>query len=339
MIALLTASVSSSSICNAEERTPEKEDIKLVAPRQRSFTFEYGFEISGTGDKKARVWLPIAQNGMHQEVKDIQYEVPAKMQFGADERFGNKIAYFETEPSKNGSVRGKITYRVLRREAKGLQQAWKTGVSVTSALEKFLLANRNVPVKDLPLPERDQLKLRSGSNIDRARVIYNHVDSLVKYDKSKPGYGRGDVIWVCDSRTGNCTDFHSLFISLARQSQIPARFEIGFPLPPESGEGQIGGYHCWASFFGEGNRWISVDISEADKHPEMKHYYFGNLTENRIRFSVGRDIRLTPPQQGEPLNYFIYPYVEVDGQVLDRKNIKLDFRYRDATEKPAGDKG
>jgi hypothetical protein len=31
---------------------------------------------------------------------------------------------------------------------------------------------------------------------------------------------------------------------------------------------------------------------------------------------VGRDIRQDPPQQGEPLNYFIYPYAEVDGKPL-----------------------
>jgi hypothetical protein len=31
---------------------------------------------------------------------------------------------------------------------------------------------------------------------------------------------------------------------------------------------------------------------------------------------LGRDIRLDPPQQGGPLNYFIYPYAELDGKPL-----------------------
>ena len=81
-----------------------------------------------------------------------------------------------------------------------------------------------------------------------ARALYDLVDDHVRYDKSKPGYGNGDVLWVCDSRFGNCTDFHSLFISLARARGLPARFEIGFPLPPARGQGPIGGYHCWAFF-------------------------------------------------------------------------------------------
>jgi len=43
-----------------------------------------------------------------------------------------------------------------------------------------------------------------------------------------------------------------------------------------------------------------------------------------VKFSVGRDIRLDPPQQGEPLNYFVYPYAEVDGKPLASKFSFLD---------------
>ncbi|NIN98761.1 MAG: transglutaminase domain-containing protein, partial [Anaerolineae bacterium] len=65
-----------------------------------------------------------------------------------------------------------------------------------------------------------------------------------------------------------------------------------------------GGYHCWAKFFLPGAGWVPVDISEADKHPSKVDYFFGTICENRVAFSVGRDILLTPPQQGERLNYF-----------------------------------
>ena len=39
----------------------------------------------------------------------------------------------------------------------------------------------------------------------------------------------------------------------------------------------------------------------------------GALDENRLLFSVGRDLVL-PGMTGEPLNFFVYPYVEVDGE-------------------------
>ena len=93
--------------------------------------------------------------------------------------------------------------------------------------------------------------------------------------------------------------------------------------------GRIGGYHCWAQFHTKDNGWVPVDISEADKAPTKKDYFFGRLNENRINFSTGRDIELVPKQTGTPLNYFVYPYVEVDGKPYPKEKIKLSFFYKD----------
>jgi hypothetical protein len=62
------------------------------------------------------------------------------------------------------------------------------------------------------------------------------------------------------------------------------------------------------------NGWIPVDASEAWKHPDKRDYFFGAHHDNRLQLTVGRDIRLDPPQQGDALNYFIYPYAELDGK-------------------------
>jgi hypothetical protein len=61
----------------------------------------------------------------------------------------------------------------------------------------------------------------------------------------------------------------------------------------------------------------------------MKAYYFGNLTENRVTFTTGRDIQLVPKQDGEPLNFFVYPYVEVDGKAWPREKVQNRFAFRD----------
>jgi len=67
--------------------------------------------------------------------------------------------------------------------------------------------------------------------LDKARAIYDYVPSIMRYDKTGEGWGRGDAIYACNVKKGNCTDFHALFIGMARAAGIPARFEIGFPLP------------------------------------------------------------------------------------------------------------
>ena len=38
---------------------------------------------------------------------------------------------------------------------------------------------------------------------------------------------------------------------------------------------------------------------------------------------MGRDLVLKPRQSGEPVNFLIYPYVEVDGKPLRKEQIKL----------------
>ena len=92
---------------------------------------------------------------------------------------------------------------------------------------------------------------------------------------------------------------------------------------------------CWAWFHVDGQGWLPVDISEADKHPEMKSFFCGNLTPDRVTFSTGRDIQLVPASETKPLNYFVYPHVEVDGKQWPKEKIKLDFRYANLSEKPA----
>ena len=76
----------------------------------------------------------------------------------------------------------------------------------------------------------------------------------MRYDKTSSGWGRGDAVWACDAKRGNCTDFHSPFIGMLRVDGIPAGFDIGFPLPENKDKGDIAGYHCWAEFYAPQNR-------------------------------------------------------------------------------------
>jgi transglutaminase-like putative cysteine protease len=193
-------------------------------------------------------------------------------------------------------------------------------------LKRFLQPDRRVPLAG-PITELSAEQTRGIQDpMAKARAIYDYVIATMRYDKSGTGWGNGDAIWACTAKRGNCTDFHSLFIGMMRAAGIPARFEIGFSLPEDQHGGTIPGYHCWAEFYVAPYGWIPVDASEAWKHPEKKNYFFGAHDDNRLQFSVGRDIRLDPPQQGEPLNYFIYPYAEVDGKTFA---LKSEFSFQD----------
>ncbi|MEE3373299.1 MAG: transglutaminase-like domain-containing protein [Planctomycetota bacterium] len=305
-------------------------EVTAEAPRERTFTLHYGAEVTGlNAGAQLRVWIPVPQTTTYQTVTELGRKLPAVGKTGKDKKYGNKMVFFEMPAPGAGRVTFSLQYRVRRQEVRGLA---KTGAKVKLNAEQkrvFLAANRRVPVQGAKVDALVKGVAKGSDSLKVARELYNRVDQHVRYDKSEPGYGNGDVLWVCDSRYGNCTDFHSLFISLARNRGMPARFEIGFPLPVKRGAGAIGGYHCWALFHSDTQGWVPVDISEADKHPEKKDYYFGNLTENRVSFTTGRDIVLVPRQVAPPLNYFVYPYLEADGRPLGKKGVKLRFSFVD----------
>ena len=291
-------------------------------PRARSFRFNYGFHLKELpAASNVRVWIPVPPSNEHQTAAEIERKVPVAPSVASEPKYGNQIMYLGTKAPESGDLSFGVSYQIDRMEVRFGQSKSE----LTDEQRKtFLSANAKVPIDGAPLELLNDVTLPESS-LALGRVLYNRVDEHMRYDKSNPGYGNGDVLWVCDSRFGNCTDFHSLFISLTRSQGVPARFEIGFPIPDQRGEGKIGGYHCWAFFHTNDQGWVPTDISEADKHPEMRDYYFGNLTENRVTFTVGRDIDLVPQQVGPPLNFFVYPYAEVDGKRLDKKQMELDF--------------
>ena len=72
--------------------------------------------------------------------------------------------------------------------------------------------------------------------------------------------------------------------------------------------------------------WVPVDASEAWKDPSRKDYFFGAHDEHRVHFTTGRDLALDDDRQGEPLNYFIYPWAEVDGEPVEPLEKRFWFR-------------
>jgi transglutaminase-like putative cysteine protease len=107
---------------------------------------------------------------------------------------------------------------------------------------------------------------------------------------------------------------------------LPARFIIGFPLPPDKSSGSILGYHCWAEFYLEDRGWVPVDISEAIKHPDKHEYFYGTLDEHRVEFTMGRDIQLAPTPAPEPRNFFIYPVAMIDGKTKENVDWTVAFK-------------
>lgn len=309
------------------------------SPKARRFTFTYraDFHDLPSNAAEVRIWIPLATSDANQTVTLKKVSGPSPLKETQEGTYGNHMMYTELRHTASRAAEFTLEYEVTRREYsrgdfQSLMRYNRSGGAPPAFVDRFRRPDRLVPVGGQIRGLAEEIARGHEGVVDRAHTFYDYVFHTMKYDKSGTGWGRGDALWACDAKRGNCTDFHSLFIALARSEKIPARFEIGFPLPEDTHEGAIPGYHCWAEFYVEGPGWVPVDISEAWQDPARHDYFFGALDVNRVGFTRGRDLILSPPQDGPPLNYFIYPYAELDGKPFDKIVEHFSFRDRGVTE-------
>jgi transglutaminase-like putative cysteine protease len=299
-------------------------------PRERHFSFEYRAGVPSTiAGRSFHLWVPIPHDDDYQRIENLRIEASEPYRIASDE-LGNRILSIESGKAPSVTVK----FDCVRKEHLRPTPA-SNGAAVLSAADqaRWLAPDRMVPLDDTIRKWAGEVvaAAHAHSDLEMARAIYDHVVATVKYDKTGKGWGRGDIYYACDARRGNCTDFHAIFIGYARAMGIPARFSIGFPLPNDRGQGSIAGYHCWAEFYAKGIGWIPIDASEAAKNPSMREYFFGTHDENRVEFTRGRDLKLIPRQAADPLNYFIYPYAEVDGKPVEDLDHTFSWKDRPST--------
>ena len=271
-----------------------------------SFEFYYHVQIPPLTEK-GEMWIPIAQSDDFQSISLVEVKTELSSKKVAENTYGNSLLHFELRPEDSGKEID-IRYQVNRKE-KGPYEAASPDPIYLSSNKLMPTGGRFEEIAKEALGEKIK-----ESHLVQARALYDYIIDNMRYMKFGD-YGRGDSNYACDSKTGNCSEFHSYFISLARSVGIPARFAIGASIPSDRNEGGIDGYHCWAEFYADG-KWWPVDISEANKYTALATYYFGRHPANRIELSKGRDLELNPGPDSGPINFIAFPYLEVGGKEL-----------------------
>lgn len=264
----------------------------------------------------AKMWIPVAQSDRFQNIEIVSLKAPGKHEMIREDEYGNTILYLQLLP-EHSQQKITMNYRVNREEKSAYPDEH-------SDLLKYLRASSLLPVGDRfsIIASEVIAEKKANTQLTKARALYDYIIDNMRYAKEGV-YGTGDANYACDSKSGNCTEFHSLFISLARSAGIPARFAVGAAIPSERNEGKVDGYHCWAEFFAEG-KWWPVDISEGNKYTPLATYYFGHHPANRIELSRGRDLSPDPAPQSGPINFLAYPVLEVDGEP---ETVKTTFSF------------
>lgn len=320
---------------------------KTEAAREASFSARQEFTFTvPDGAKQLRAWLTMPQKDPNQAVTDFKVDAPVPTRIETDSE-GNTFVYLElANPPRDLKVTE--TFHLTRHEEKSGVDAKKTRPITDeerTKYGKYLAPNTNVIIDDEIRTLSAEITGGEQNPVVAARKLYDwtlqNVDYWVKYPDKFKASGIGSTEYCLRSRTGNCTDFHSLWASLARAGGIPTQIVYGSFLKKElDGKDADQSYHCWPEFYAPSFGWVPHDVAVADIYmgdfPTTKdndekvrlttgdgyhgadmarvNYYFGNLDERRVTWSRGRDLTLSPRQAGGPVNAIAKAYVEVDGQ-------------------------
>ncbi|MEA3225675.1 MAG: transglutaminase domain-containing protein [Planctomycetota bacterium] len=298
-------------------RAPFKEappELLGVIKDRDEFEFLYRAKLPEITEA-ARMWIPLPSTDLFQTVEVKSIEAPGEREILQEREHGNRVLFLKLGPEDGGKT---IAIR---------SHVWRIEKPVyaakTLAPGQYLDPEHLVPADERFHSIAEEVVEGKKGDLVRARALYDHVIGRMRYMKFGSGWGKGDAVYACDTRTGNCTDFHSYFIALCRSVGIPARFAIGAAVPSERNEGGIDGYHCWAEFYTDG-KWWPVDISEGDKCSSLSTYYFGHHPANRIELSRGRDLVLEPGPVSGPINFLAYPVLEIGGKPT---KVKVEFSF------------
>ncbi|WP_424964383.1 transglutaminase-like domain-containing protein [Ekhidna sp.] len=297
-------------------------DLLGVIEGQDRFTFTYEVILSEITEK-SRLWLPLAQSDRFQQINSREINSPADYQIIREAENGNEILFVELIP-EHSNQKITVTYDLIREEKNPYRDD-------KINLDQYLGSTPLIPLTDrfATIAQETIAERNANTPLTEARALYDYIIDNMRYAKQGT-YGTGDANYACDSKSGNCTEFHSLFIALARSVGIPARFAVGASIPSERDEGGVNGYHCWAEFYAEG-KWWPVDISEANKYTPLATYYFGHHPANRIELSKGRNLEFSPGPASGPIPFLAYPLLEINGEFATVKTTFSFIRKRNTS--------
>jgi transglutaminase-like putative cysteine protease len=303
------------------------------------------------GARKARIWLVIPREDPAQKVRDVRLTGPGKSRVEQGGTYDNRYAYFEVE-NPGTTIMVAADFAVERRETRAvvnLQAVEPLSDLDRTHLRRELEANTYVPVNEKYMKLAREAVGDERNTVLQAKKLYDWVLGYVEYWVKDPQHlkasANGESDYCLTTKTGNCTDFHSLYTSLARSIGIPTRMVYGSffqgentPVPNKAsldGKDTDASYHCWVEFYARGLGWIPLDVALADLLPtrEQQEWYFGNLDARRLTWSRGRDLTLAPKQDAGPVNAMHKVYVEIDGKphtTWERKFTYTEVKNRSA---------
>ena len=313
----------------------------------RSFKARHAFSVTPPADAKVlRCWFAMPQSDPAQTVSTVKIQSPYPHSVVGDDQ-GNWFLFVEAKGPSLKPFEVVEEFTVARREVNTAPDAAKSRPMTDeekAQMAPYLAGNTHVPVDEKWKKLAAEITGGDQNPVSASRKLYDwtlkNVEYWVKYPDRMKASPVGSADYCLDNKTGNCTDFHSLWTALARSHGIPTRMVYGsFFKKDLDGKDADQSYHCWIEFWAPDQGWIVHDVAVADLFvgdftlneanaskvrlttadgyekgdPKMVEYYFGNIDDRRVVWHRGRDLKLSNGASA-PVNMLPKAWVEADGK-------------------------
>ena len=300
-----------------------------------------------------RAWVPLAltpDTDYHKSLGQRWTGHAASARAVRDDKYGAAMLYAEWQAGDAVPAVEVVTRFATRDRAVDLKAPGNPVPEDKTVLAQYSKGSRYIPTDGIVGKTAQQITKGLGSDIEKARAIYEWIVDNTFRDPKVRGCGIGDIRAMLETGNlgGKCADLNALFVGLARAAGIPARDVYGIRVA-DSAEfkclGRSGditkAQHCRAEFYATRHGWVPVDPADVRKvvleengglplhHPivhRARVKLFGAWEMNWLAFNYAADVTL-PQSTGDPLAFFMYPQAETaEGR---RDSLDPDkFRYK-----------
>lgn len=180
--------------------------------------------------------------------------------------------------------------------------AGRKGESLTPKRKKvYLRDGENYAIHDASVQSlAKQMRAPSGKEEDTMRAFFDYIINNLSYHR--------DDVWdsapvVLKRKSGSCSEYNYVFVSLCRAAGIPARYTGGLVLSPSrvtkydprTTEDAV--FHRWNEVYLPGRGWFPVDCSRASgqiKRFGSPENYFGRLPAGLLQTMRGDGLGNAP---------------------------------------------
>ena len=285
------------------------------------------------GSHTAKLWVPYPLSNKAQDISNMQVQGNfAESAVYRDPASGATFLYAGWDKI-SGQPELTMTFHVDLRSRKVQGKLKNSRGPIPAPIrEKYLASTDEVPADAYAAKAKEITKGKRGI-LKKARAIYDWTVENTFRDPNVKGCGLaqpGRTLTECKGG-GKCADISAVYVTMARAAGIPARDVYGLRQGKAKSGDITSGFHCWAEFYLPGTGWVPVDPADVRKMmlvhklelgdkdtKEWREFFWGGDDLFRITLGKGnRGVVFTPKQQGGAVNYFMYPFAQVDDETLN----------------------